>query len=133
MNNKIEIITSIGIIIAVILTTLFFINNMGTITIDKILLILIPILLISAAAFLIWDRLKNVRKGLPAADERLKVIGYKASYYGFIAAIWSAVGAPLFYGIVLDYELTGHESSAVVVLISGLTFILSYLILARRG
>ena len=133
MKEKLSIIAGIGIICAVIVTLAFYIRNIDTITLKTILLLIIPFVLIGSAVFIVWDRLKNVRKGLPAQDERLKQIGYKSSYFGFIASIWSAVGAPLASGILFDYELSGHYTSAAVVLIGGLAFIVSYLILARRG
>ncbi len=42
----------------------------------------------------------SVSKGLPAKDERLEKINYKGGYYGFIAAIWSAVGGPLLVDVL---------------------------------
>ena len=133
MKEKLSIIAGIGIICAVIVTLAFYIRNVDNLTIETLLLLIIPIVLIASAMFIVWDRLSNIRKGLPAQDERIKQNGYKASYYGFIASIWSAVGAPLASGILFDHELTGHHTSAAVVLIGGLAFIISYLVLIRRG
>jgi hypothetical protein len=83
--------------------------------------------------YIVWDRLKNVQKGLPAKDERLTNISYKAGYYAFIAAIWSAVFSPLLADFILKRELNGGDVTAIVVLISGFVFVVSYLYLYRKG
>ena len=133
MKDKLGIIVGIGIIAAVLATIYFYLRNAGNLEIDEIIPIIIIVVLVGSVIYILWDRIKNVRKGLPAQDERLKLTNYKACYYGFIASIWSAVGAPLLSGILFDYELPGHYVSAVVVLCGGLAFIISYLILAWRG
>jgi len=133
MKDKIGIIVGIGIVAAVITTLYFFVLNAGNLELNEILPIGIVLILVGAAAYILWDRIKNIEKGLPAQDERLKLTNYKACYYGFIASIWSAVGAPLLSGIFFDYELTGHYVSAVVVLCGGLAFMISYFYLAWKG
>jgi len=133
MKDKIGIVVGIGIAAAVITTLYFFVLNAGNLELNEILPIGIVLILVGAAAYIIWDRIKNVKKGLPAQDERLKLTNYKACYYGFIASIWSAVGAPLLSGIFFDYEMSGHHVSAVVVLCGGLSFMISYFYLAWKG
>ncbi len=133
MKEKLSILAGVGIICAVIVTLAFFIHSIGNLDTGKIFLIIIPFILVASAVFILWDRIKNIKRGLPAQDERSKQIGYKAAYYGFIAAIWAAVGAPLFAGIIFDIELKGNYVTAAVVLFSGLVFIVSYIILAYRG
>jgi len=46
-------------------------------------------------------------------------MNYKAGYYGFIVAIWSAVGAPLAADVLFGHELEGSHVTAVVVIVSG--------------
>lgn len=133
MKHKMEIIVGIGIVLCVVLTLAFYINNIGTLEIQEIGIPLIAMLLVVFAIYVLWDRFKNLKKGLPSKDERLTLISYKAGYYGFIAAIWSAVGAPLATGIIFDYELSGHYLTAIVVLVSGFSFIISYLYLSFQG
>ena len=133
MKDKLGILVGIGIAAALITTLYFFVLNAGNLELNEILPIGIVLLLVGAAAYIVWDRIKNVKKGLPAQDERLKITNYKACSYGFFASIWSAVGAPLISGIFFDYELSGHHLSAVVVLCGGLTFMISYLYLAWKG
>lgn len=133
MKDKIGIFLGIGIAIVVIMTLSFFAMNAGTIEIAEIVSLGIALLLVFSAFYILWDRIKNVQKGLPAKDERVIVTSYKAGYYGFIAAIWSSVGGPLLSDIFFGHELEGHYVTAIVVLVSGLVFIASYLFLAQKG
>ena len=133
MKDKIGIVVGIGIAAAVIVTLYFFVQNIGNLELNEIFPIGIVLILVVSVIYILWDRIKNIKKGLPAQDERLKIINYKACSYGFIAAIWSAVGSPLVSGILFDHELEGHYVTAVVVLCGGLTFMVSYLYLAWKG
>ena len=133
MKDKKGIFVSIIIVGAVLLTLFFYLRGAGDIELNEILLVGIVLILVVLAMYIVWDRLKNVQKGLPAKDERLISINYKAGYYGFIAAIWSAVGGPLIADIILGRELEGGDVTAVVILISGFVFVVSYLYLAWKG
>jgi hypothetical protein len=133
MKHKLEIVLGIGIAALVLVTLSFYILNAGDIEISEFFPILIALILVVSAMYILWDRIKNMREGFPAHDERLKLTNYKACSYGFIASIWSAVGAPLLSEILFDYELPGHYVTAIVVLCGGLAFIISFLYLARKG
>jgi len=133
MKDKIGIAVGIGIAALVIATILFYVLNAGDLELNEIFPIIIVIILVVSTCYILWDRIKNIKKGLPAQDERLKITNYKACYYGFIASIWSAVGAPLLSGILFDFELSGHHVTAVVVLFGGLAFMISYIYLAWKG
>ena len=133
MKDKIGIIVGIGIAAAVLVTLYFFIQNAGNLELDEIFPIGIVLIIVISTIYILWDRIKNIKKGLPAQDERLKLTNYKACYYGFIASIWSAVFAPLISGIIFDCELPGNYVTAVVVLCGGLAFMISYFYLAWKG
>jgi hypothetical protein len=133
MKDKLGIILGLGIAVAAFTTFYFYIKSAGNITFDEIILIIIVLILVVSAMYILLDRIKNINKGLPAQDERLKITNYKACYYGFIASIWSAVGAPLISGIFFDYELPGNYVTAVVVLCGGLAFMISFFILSWKG
>ncbi len=133
MKEKLEMITGLIIVIVVFLTLLIYAMNIGILDMEKFGLFVIAILLVSAVLYILWDRAKNVRKGLPAKDERLINITYKAGHNGFIAATLSSVFAPVLSSILLNRELEGHHVTSIVVLVSGFVFIVSYLLLARRG
>jgi hypothetical protein len=133
MKEKLGVIAGIGIVAAVIVTLYFYIINAGNLELNEILPIIIVLILVISTMYILWDRIKNIRKGLPAQDERLKLTNYKACSYGFIASIWSAVGAPLISGIFFDYELPGNYVTAIVVLCGGLAFMISFIYLAWKG
>jgi len=133
MKDKITAILGFGIAACVIFTFGFYLLAKDDIKFFDILTILIVAILVITSIYLIWDRVKNIKAGLPAQDERLKNAGYKAGYYGFIAAIWSAVGSNLGYNIIFDQELRGGLVTAAVVLISGIVFMISYIYFSRKG
>ena len=133
MMNKSRIAIGIGIVILTLATLSLFILSIGTISLSETILIGIILVLIISVSYILWDRLKNVKKGLPAEDERLKLVNYKAGYYGFIAAIWCAVGSNILSDILFTHEPTASQLAGVVVLASGFVFIVTYLYLSRKG
>ena len=133
MKEKLTIFVGVGIAAAVLVTLFFYIQNAGTLELSELFPMIIILIIVATSSYLIWDRVKNLRAGLPAHDERLKIAGYKAGYYGFIAAIWSAVGSNMGNIIFFDEELRGGLVVAAVVLISGFVFMISYLYFARKG
>jgi hypothetical protein len=133
MKEKITIALGAGIAVLVIFTFGFYLLAKDTIELFDIMTILIVTILVVTSIYLIWDRVKNLKAGLPAQDERLKLAGYRAGYYGFIAAIWSAVGTNLGYNIIFDAELRGGLVVAAVVLVSGIVFMVSYIYFSMKG
>ena len=133
MKDTLGVTAGIGIALFVVVTLLFWMAGAGDLDIGEYIPLGIAAILVALATYLLWDRMRNVRQGLPAKDERVVEVSYRAGYYGFIAAIWSAVGGNLAAGILFDYELTGSQNGAVVVLVSALVFILAYFYLARKG
>jgi len=133
MKDKMGIIIGIGIIALVIFTLYLYLVAKNTVELFDIITIPIILIIVLASSYIILDRFKNIKKGLPVADERLKIISYKAGYYGFIAAIWSAIGSNMASIFVYDQDLRGGLVVAAVVLVSGITFIFSYLYLSIKG
>lgn len=133
MKEKLTTILGIGIAALVIVTFVFYFIAKDAIELFDIVSILIVIILVTTSIYIIWDRVKNLKAGLPAQDERLKLAGYRAGYYGFIAAIWSAIGSNLGYNILFDQELRGGLVAAAVVLVSGIVFMVSYIYFSRKG
>jgi multisubunit Na+/H+ antiporter MnhB subunit len=133
MKGKKEIIVATVLVAMVLLTLFFYLMNTGEIELNQILLVGIVVILVGLAMYIIWDKIRNVQKGLPGKDERVISINYKAGYYGFIAAIWSAVFTPLFFDVSSGYELKGGDVTAIVVLIGGFVFVVTYLYLYWKG
>ena len=133
MKEKIMITFGASLVISVIITLILYLASPSIIGYGEIIAAVIATIIIVFAIYIIWDRARNVSKGLPVKDERSENINYKAGYYGFIAAIWTAVAAPIFSDILSDHELEAHIITALVVIISGLVFAGSYLYLMRKG
>ena len=133
MKDKIGIVVGIGVAAMVLVTLSLYVLNAGNFELIEILLIGIVLIIVVLAIYVLWDRIKNIKKGFPAKDERLILTNYKAGHYGFIAAILSATFAPLAIDILFDYELPGHLVTAVVVLVSGFVFGASYLYMYWKG
>ena len=132
-GQKLVILMGIGITALVVVTFVYYILADPTIELFDLISIPIILIIILISSYIIYDRAKNIKKGLPAQDERLKIAAYKAGYYGFIAAIWSAVGSNMLSIILFDEELRGGLVTAAVVLISGITFMLAYFYFSRKG
>jgi hypothetical protein len=133
MKGKKEIIVSTIVVAGVLLTLFFYLMSTGEIEFNQILLVGIALILVGLAMYIIWDKIRNVQKGLPGKDERTISLSHKAGYYGFIAAIWSAVFSPVIVDIIFGYELDGGDVTAIVVLVSAFVFIVSYLYLYWKG
>ena len=133
MKGKKEIIVATVVVAMVLLTLFFYLMGTGKIELNQIGLVGIAIVLVGLAMYIIWDKIRNAQKGLPGKDERTISLSYKAGYYGFIAAIWSAVISPVLVDIIFGYELKGGDVAAIVVLVSAFVFIISYLYLYWKG
>ena len=133
MKEKLTVILGIGITALVVCTFAYYIINDETVDLFDLIPILLLIVIILFSSYIIHDKLKNIKAGLPSKDERLKNAAYKAGYYAFIAAIWSAVGSNLGYDMLFGQELRGGLVVAAVVLVSGFVFAISYLYFSRKG
>ena len=132
-GQKIVIMLGIGITTLVVFTFAYYILADPSIELFDIISIPIILIIILISSYVIYDRAKNIKKGLPAQDERLKLAAYKAGYYGFIAAIWSAIGSNMLSIFISDQDLRGGLVVAAVVLVSGSVFMLSYFYFSRKG
>jgi hypothetical protein len=133
MKEKMTIALGIGITTLVVFTFAYYIFANPTIELFDLISIPIILIIILTSSYIIYDKWKNIKAGLPSKDERLKLAAYKAGYYGFIAAIWGALLTNFGYNIIFDQDLRGGLVVAAVVLISGTVFMISYLYFARKG
>jgi len=132
-GQKIVIAMGIGITTLVVVTFGFYFFANPTVELFDVITVPIIIIIILTSSYIIYDRYKNIKKGLPAQDERLKLAAYKAGYYGFVAAIWSAIGSNMLSIFLFDQDLRGGLVVAAVVLVSGIVFMLSYFYFSRKG
>ncbi len=133
MNDKKGILIGIIIVGIVILTLALYLLNVRNIGLGDIAEVGIVLILVAFAIFVLWDKLRNVRKGLPTKDERVSIVSYKAGYYGFIAAIWTVVFSNVVTDTLFSRELAASELAGVTVIVSGFVFAISYMLLYRKG
>jgi len=133
MKEKMTIVLGIGITTLVVFTFAFYIFAKPSIELFDVISIPIITIIILSTSYIVIDKWKNIKVGLPTKDERLKLAAYKAGYYGFISAIWSALGSNWLSIILFDQDLRGGLVVAAVVLVSGLVFLLSYFYFSRKG
>ncbi len=133
MKEKMTIALGIVITTLVVFTFAYYILTDPSIELFDLISIPVILIIILTSSYIIYDKIKNIKAGLPTKDERLKQAAYKAGYYGFIAAIWGALLTNFGYNILYDEDLRGGLVVAAVVLISGIVFIVSYLYFSRKG
>ena len=133
MKEKMTIVLGIGITTLVVFTLGYYVLASPSIGLFDIITIPIILIIILSTSYIVYDKIKNVKAGLPTKDERLKLAAYKAGYYGFITAIWSAVGSNWLSILIADQDLRGGLVVAAVVLTSGIVFMLSYFYFSRKG
>jgi len=133
MKEKMTMVLGIGVTTLVVFTFAFYILANPGVDLFDIISIPIILIIVLSSTYLIYDKWKNIKAGLPTKDERLTNAAQKAGYYGFIAAIWSAVGSNMGSIILNDESLSGNYVVAAVVLISGIVFMASYFYFSRKG
>lgn len=130
MNNKVTLAMGIGIVLLVLATLSFYILGAGAISLQEYGMMGVVLLLVAGATVIVAMNYRNIRAGLPAKDERSRLIDMKASRYGFMAAIWIALGTAW----MGDYiTLPWRYNSYIIMLGAGLVFVFSYIILYYRG
>ena len=137
MKEKMSIIAMAGVAALVLIGVIFYMSGSGTLELSDILMVIIAIVLVVGALVLIWDRIKNIRAGLPSADERAKKLHWKAGAYTYYATIWIAVGT-MWYNIIFSEhfghpELTAGQVVAVIVLLSSMIWFILQFYFMRKG
>jgi len=137
MKEKLSILAGAGVTVLMIVLIGFFLLGSESMDISDWLLIIIPIILIVGVIVVLWDRIKNLKAGLPNADERAKKLHWKAGAYSYYATIWISVGA-LWYNTVFVDEfgfpaLKTSQIIAVIVLLSALCWFALQFYFTRQG
>jgi hypothetical protein len=132
--KKIIVMTLVGIM--VLIGVLFYILGSSSMDLGEIFLIIIPIILVIATLILVFDRIKNLKAGLPSEDERAKKINWKAGAYSYFSTIWIAVGL-MWYNIFAENlnlpVLNVGQVIAGIILLSGLCFFGFSFYFMRKG
>lgn len=133
MKNKWMTFVGIGIAALFIFTLYLYLMAKDSIELFDVITVPIVLLLVLSVIYLMWDRIKNMNAGLPVEDERVKNMSYRAGYYAFIVAIWSAIGSNMLSIFLYDKDLRGGLVVAAVVISSGVVFMGYYLYSMHKG
>ena len=132
--KNIIIMALVGIL--VLFGVFFYILGSVNFDLGDIILIIIPIILVIGVMVIIWDKIKNLRAGLPSEDERAKKLNWKAGAYSYFATIWIAVGI-MWYNIFAEnlnlYILNVNQVIAAIILLSALCFFIFNFYFMRKG
>jgi len=127
----------ITMIIGVFTFYLFQESIGGILSISDAMLIIVSLLVAGAATWIVVDRFRNIKAGLPVTDERAKDLFNKASYYAYLTAIWIGVGFVMFEDIIAPFvgkeHLTSGDIVGALVMISAIVLFGSYFFLSRKG
>ena len=125
-------ILGIFVLFGIILYILFSANfNLG-----DLILIILPLFIIVGVSIIIFDKIKNLRAGLPSEDERARKLNWKAGAYSYFATIWMSVGI-LWYNILAENTnfpiLNAGQVIAAIILLSGICFFIFTFYFMRKG
>jgi hypothetical protein len=136
MKEKLQIFVMTLVGVAVILGVVFFVLGSQNLELSDLALIIIPLILVVATLALIWDKIKNLRVGLPSEDERAKKLHWKAGAYSYYSTIWIAVGI-MWYNIFAEnlnlHVLTAIQVIAAIILLSAICFFAFNFYFMRKG
>ena len=122
--------------IVVLFGVIFYYLGSANLELGDIILIVLPIILVIGVMVIIWDKIKNIRAGLPSEDERAKKLNWKAGAYSYFATIWIAVGL-MWYNIFAEnlnlHILNVGQVIAAIILLSAICFFVFNLYFMRKG
>jgi len=135
-RDRVGIVAGFVVIALVLATLVLYATSMGGINLMESLGILIIIVLVVSAAWVLVDRMRNARAGLPAKDEMTVKLSHKAGYYAYLASIYIAL-AFMWYSNSLEESggvgLDGGQTGGGIILLSAIVFMGSYFYLSHKG
>ncbi|QLJ52894.1 MAG: hypothetical protein Sv326_0719 [Candidatus Fermentimicrarchaeum limneticum] len=135
-KDKREIVVGFIVAALVLATTVLYVTNMGSINLSEYSTILIIIVLVIGATWVLVDRMRNVKAGLPAKDEMTVRLMHKSGYYAFLASIYIALALMLSSDFLEESNGAGLDAGQIgggIILLSAIVFMGSYFYLSHKG
>ena len=101
-------------------------------SISEAMLPAVTLILVAGALAFLLNNWRNVKSGLPVHDELSRKQAHKAGYYAYLSSIYLSLGL-MYLSYKENPPLTASQSLGVVILLSGIVFMASALLLAKRG
>jgi len=135
-KDRTGIIAGFVVSALVLATLVLYVTNMGSINLFESLSILIILFLVISATWILVDKTRNMRAGLPAKDEMTVRLAHKAGYYTYLASIYIAL-ALMWYSNSLEESrgagLDAGQVGGAIILLSAIVFMGSYFYLSHKG
>ena len=132
-DEKLRVLLGFAMVAMAILGVWLYLGASSPADLSEMFILGPVLVLVIGAAYIIIERAKALKKGLPTEDEFLKRVNYKSGYYSFIAGIWISLGVGFSEDFLVNMGLSFRHGTTIVLLAMGLVFICSYLILSKRG
>ena len=137
MKDKVSLAIGLVVVAAVIVTLGVYMLAVPEINVGTLMTPLIVIVLVALAFWVLRDRAKSIKQGLPAQDEMSRKIWHKSGYYAWLVTIYICLGLSWANEILMeDFGFGGliarHMAFAILAL-SALTFFILYFWFSRKG
>jgi len=137
-KDRIGIVAGLIVTALVLATLVLWVTNMGSINLlESIMSIpIILLLLVIIATWVLVDRIRNMRAGLPAKDEMTVKLAHKAGYYAYLASIYIALAFMWYSNSLEESGGVGLDAGQVgggIVVLSTIVFMGSYFYLSHKG
>ena len=103
----------------------------------EVAFILLTIVLVVGATYIMINKSRAVKKGLPVDDELSKKVSWKAGAYSYFATIWIAIAIMWYNTLGVDKlglpELDTIKIVGIIVLLSGVIYVGLALLFNRKG
>jgi hypothetical protein len=127
-KDKTTLVLGIIVSLAVLVTMVFYLSggfNVGSLSTTVIVFVIVGL-----AIFVIFGKIKSIKRGLPAQDEMSKKTMQKAGYYAWLVTIYIALAASYFSD---EIGIIGRHVGFIILIGSAITFFVFYLWFSRRG
>ncbi len=137
--EKTSMILGFGITALVVGTIVFYGLGAasGGLEFPEVLMILTVIVLVVLATYIVIERFRAYKAGLPLKDEREKRIWHKAGYYTYLVTIYLVLGLSWFSDYLIeDLGMSGFDIgvfAGLIILVTGSVFISLYFYFRQTG
>ena len=91
LKDKVSIGVMAGVVVLVAVTVFIF-GAYASLGLEDYALFAAIVVILGLTVKVMWQRTRDVRKGIPPEDELSKRAGWKAGYHAYLSTVWVAVG-----------------------------------------
>lgn len=135
-NDKLKVVLIVTMtgILALVASIVLLPGDLST---TEMIMVLTAVVIAIGALYFVKDKMSAMKQGLPTDDEMSKKIVTKAGAWSYYFTIWLAVALlwtnNMYFKDVLGQELKAVHVIGAIVLIPGIFFIATVIVLKKRG